>query len=192
MTLRLNGSTSGYSQIDAPAVAGDQTFTLPGTGGTLDRLNRAGNILQVVQTSTSTEVIVSTTTFTDTNLTATITPTSATSKILVMVDQQAAAVRSSSTCGLGLRLLRDSTVIHDSVSNATGPYDFFMAATGASATQLYTRASITYLDSPSTTSALTYKTQGRPQSTSTGTATFQSNGDTVDGTSYITLIEVAA
>jgi len=33
--LRLNGSTSGYSQIDAPAVAGDQTFTLPGTGGTI-------------------------------------------------------------------------------------------------------------------------------------------------------------
>ena len=46
--LQLNGSTSGYSQIAAPAVAGNQTFTLPGTGGTLDRLNRAGNVLQVV------------------------------------------------------------------------------------------------------------------------------------------------
>ena len=45
--LRLTGSTSGYSQIDAPAVAGDQTFTLPGTGGVIDRLNRAGNVLQV-------------------------------------------------------------------------------------------------------------------------------------------------
>jgi hypothetical protein len=33
--LRLNGSTSGYSQLDAPAIAGDQTFTLPGTGGTI-------------------------------------------------------------------------------------------------------------------------------------------------------------
>jgi hypothetical protein len=32
--LRLTGSTSGYSQLDAPAIAGDQTFTLPGTGGT--------------------------------------------------------------------------------------------------------------------------------------------------------------
>ena len=30
--LQLNGSTSGYSQIAAPAVAGNQTFTLPGTG----------------------------------------------------------------------------------------------------------------------------------------------------------------
>jgi len=35
MSLRLNGSTSGYSEIEAPAVAGDQTFTLPGTGGNL-------------------------------------------------------------------------------------------------------------------------------------------------------------
>lgn len=33
--VRLTGSTSGYSEIQAPAVAGDQTFTLPGTGGTL-------------------------------------------------------------------------------------------------------------------------------------------------------------
>ena len=35
MTLRLNGSTSGYSEIDAPAVAGNQTFTLPSIGGTV-------------------------------------------------------------------------------------------------------------------------------------------------------------
>jgi hypothetical protein len=30
MSLRLNGFTSGYSEIEAPAVAGDQTFTLLG------------------------------------------------------------------------------------------------------------------------------------------------------------------
>ena len=34
-SLRLNGSTSGFSEITAPDVAGDQTFTLPATGGTL-------------------------------------------------------------------------------------------------------------------------------------------------------------
>jgi hypothetical protein len=31
--IRLNGSTSGFSEITAPAVAGDQTFTLPAAGG---------------------------------------------------------------------------------------------------------------------------------------------------------------
>jgi hypothetical protein len=34
MPLRLLGSTSGYSEIEVPAVAGDQQFLLPGTGGT--------------------------------------------------------------------------------------------------------------------------------------------------------------
>ena len=39
MTLRLNGSTSGYTEIDAPAVAGSNTLVLPTGNGT------AGNIL---------------------------------------------------------------------------------------------------------------------------------------------------
>jgi len=34
MTLRLNGSTSGYTEIDAPAVAGNNTITFPTTSGT--------------------------------------------------------------------------------------------------------------------------------------------------------------
>jgi hypothetical protein len=34
MTLRLNGSTSGYTEIDAPAVAGNNTLVLPSGNGT--------------------------------------------------------------------------------------------------------------------------------------------------------------
>lgn len=34
MTLRLNGSSSGYTEIDAPAVAGSNTLVLPGGNGT--------------------------------------------------------------------------------------------------------------------------------------------------------------
>ena len=34
-TLRLRGATSGYSELQAPAVAADQTFVLPTSGGTL-------------------------------------------------------------------------------------------------------------------------------------------------------------
>ena len=33
--LRLNGATSGYSELAAPDAAGDQTFTFPAKGGTL-------------------------------------------------------------------------------------------------------------------------------------------------------------
>jgi hypothetical protein len=35
MTLRLNGSTSGYVELDAPAVAGTTAITLPATSGTV-------------------------------------------------------------------------------------------------------------------------------------------------------------
>jgi hypothetical protein len=34
MPVRLNGSTSGYTEIDAPAVAGNNTITFPTTSGT--------------------------------------------------------------------------------------------------------------------------------------------------------------
>ena len=37
MTLRLNGATSGYTEIDAPAVAGSNTLTLPGGNGSADQ-----------------------------------------------------------------------------------------------------------------------------------------------------------
>ena len=35
MALRLNGSTSGYVELDAPAVAGTTALTLPATSGAL-------------------------------------------------------------------------------------------------------------------------------------------------------------
>ena len=37
--LRLNGGISGFSEITAPDVAGDQTFTLPAVGGTLSTVD---------------------------------------------------------------------------------------------------------------------------------------------------------
>ena len=40
MTLKLNGSTSGYTAIDAPAAAGSNTLVLPTTNGS------AGQVLQ--------------------------------------------------------------------------------------------------------------------------------------------------
>jgi hypothetical protein len=41
--LRLNGATSGYSELQAPDVAGDQTFTLPSVGGELVTSTNAVN-----------------------------------------------------------------------------------------------------------------------------------------------------
>jgi len=51
MSLRLNGSTSGYSEIVAPAVAGDQTFTLPTAGGNV--LTNVSDLEAQVKTATN-------------------------------------------------------------------------------------------------------------------------------------------
>jgi hypothetical protein len=42
VTLRLNGSTSGYTQIDAPAVAGSNTLVLPTGAGSAYQVVRNG------------------------------------------------------------------------------------------------------------------------------------------------------
>jgi hypothetical protein len=42
MTLRLNGSTSGYTEIDAPAVAGSNTLVLPTGAGSAYQVIRNG------------------------------------------------------------------------------------------------------------------------------------------------------
>jgi len=47
MTLRLNGSTSGYTEIDAPAVAGSNTLVLPtgnGSSGQYLQTNGSGTL----------------------------------------------------------------------------------------------------------------------------------------------------
>ena len=153
-----------------------------------------GFIKQVVQASTSTQVSVSTTTYTDTGLTASITPSSTSSKILVIVDQQFRISRDSSAAnaGAGIKLLRGSTAIHTPVTNdQSNPLEPY----GQALFNHFTRFTLTKLDSPATTSSVTYKTQGRPHLTSSsGAVTFQTTGTNYvqDGTSYITLLEIAA
>jgi len=192
--LKLKGSTSGSVELDVPAVVGgDVSLELPG-GGTVDRLERAGNILQVVQGTTTTEVTVTTTTWTDTTLSATITPTSATSKVLIIVNQHYYATRSNFGSGVGVRILRGTTVIDTPIdSDGTRPRSVYAAATGATTFQnsgIYNRL---ILDSPSTTSSVTYKTEGRPfRADNSGLTTFQETSASTQPVSSITLMEIAA
>lgn len=186
--LKLSGDAAGRIILQGnDTITTDQTFTFPDTGGTLDRIERAGNILQVVSAETSTEVTNSLTSFEDTGLSATITPTSASSKILVMIDQQFEASRTGNASGVGLNVVRNSTTIHSAVT-AGGPCTFYVAE----ATQIYGRVQMTILDDPATVSAVTYKTQGKASfPTSSGLVNFQKNTN-IDGVSRLILMEVAA
>jgi len=123
------------------------------TAAQMNDLRGAFRILQVVYGDTNTEVSVSTNTFTDTTLSVSITPTSSSSKVLVLVDQQGVykSHLNAQNC-VDLKLLRDST-------------DLLIFAQSVLWTNDTTRqvgsVSCSYLDSPATTSATTYKTQFR-------------------------------
>jgi hypothetical protein len=153
-----------------------------------------GFIKQVVQASTSTYTSVTTTTYTDTGLSASITPSSTSSKILVIVDQQFRIGRYSvyRNAGAGIKLLRGSTAIHTPVTNdQSNPLEPY----GETLFNSFMRFTLTKLDSPATTSSVTYKTQGRPHlNTHSGAVEFQHTGSNYDqgGISYMTLLEVAA
>lgn len=186
--LVLSGNTSGAITLSAPSVAGTNTLTLPALTGTVLTNKTAGTVLQVVQATYNTQVTVSTSTYTDTGLSASITPTSTTSKILVSI-QQTCATSGGTSNGLGIKLLRNgSDIFNPSPTDATGPYIFY-----ASTSNIYSVINIQYLDSPSSTSSTTYKTQGRPYApASSQVAYFQPSGATQNGISVITLMEIMA
>ena len=90
------------------------------------------------------------------SLTASITPSSATSKVLIIFTQSMFidSGSGSNENGMTIKLLRDST---DIVTLSPEVFRIFVVASS----QLSAIQSYTYLDSPSTTSATTYKTQFR-------------------------------
>ena len=111
-----------------------------------------GKVLQVVNATYSTVALTTSSTYSDTGLTATITPTSATSKILVTVHQTGLyRGAGNSQSRIGIRLLRASTTLI-TLENHAG-------YTNTDFRQLVGGTGCTYLDSPATTSATTYKTQ---------------------------------
>jgi hypothetical protein len=122
-----------------------------------------GKVLQVVQAISTTSTSVASTSQTDTGLSGSITPSSNTSKILVMTTQAFAIGNSpdSGQFGMSTRLMRDSTQVF-TLRNANNAGS--TAAIGTSS-QLRGVVTMAYLDSPATTSAITYKTQAATNST---------------------------
>jgi len=153
-------------------------------------LSAAGNPgigSNVVSTETTTTFTTSSGTFVlVTPLTVTITPTSATSKILVIASfaMGQGNVARNSFCALA----RGSTLIAADATSGAGL--FYQNFTGSAGLAL--NYALTALDSPATTSPVTYNVMGKA-SGSSPTATFNRSGD--GGSTFggvITAIEVAA
>ena len=188
--LTTKGDLFTFSTVDARVGVGANGTVLTADSAEATGLKWAtpaggGKLKQVVSATTTTSTTIATTTFTDTTITATITPTSASSTILVLVQGQVYADRASSQCFYSARLLRDATTIHN--IEPAGSYNF-SGATNATIQNLFP---INWVDSPATTSAITYKVQGKVQSTSSGATTTWQNGGG-NATSTITLLEIGA
>ena len=186
-----NASGTGTFTLAAPNSNSDRTLTLPDNTGTI--LTNAttagfpaGSVLQVVQATYATETQVASTSFADSGLSASITPTSASSKILILVSQTANTKRATNNSIRGdVRLMRNSTEIF--VQNGVVG---IRAGTSAESDILnWGMYSGVYLDSPSTTSSVAYKTQGKVSTTSnSGLIEFQGGGTN----SSMVLLEIAA
>ena len=150
-----------------------------------------GKVLQVVQTSKTDTFTTTSLSFVDiTGFSASITPSSTSSKILVLCD-----ITFGITNAQGfIKLLRDSTDIYigDSASNRLrAKASIYLSDANVTGSRV-----INFMDSPNTTSSITYKCQIKTENASFLVAInrSQSDNDTssrVRGTSSITLMEVA-
>ena len=201
MALNITGTT-GISGVDgsvsAPALTGTDSntgITFPSadtikfsTGG-VERivinnsgisgtgiLTSGGKILQVIHAFTTTLFTTTSSTLADIGLSASITPSSSSNKVFAF-GNIGGIETSGNNYGQGA-FLRDSTTIIADLDRGIG-YT-------ADSTRQFTNAPFFILDSPSSTSSLTYKLQFRIPAGG-GTITTQTNGSR----STITLFEVA-
>jgi len=139
----------------------------------------SGAVVQVKSAVYSTATSNATSTYADTGLTLSITPTSASNKILVFIqqyqqnDNTAAAWETAAY----LRIMRDSTAIYNDNKFA------WYASVQGNMNYNQRQSTLIYLDSPATTSSVTYKTQQKIYAT---TITAQASSTP----STITLMEV--
>ena len=170
MSVIVDG-TSGVDTVQKAALVGK----LP-----------AGTVLQVVNATYSTYTSFSSATLADLGLSATITPSSSSSKILVFTNLAGGVAVTNVDAAANVKLLRGSTIIVNLEQTA--------GRMSVSSTERNWGAfgSSSYLDSPATTSATTYKIQ---VANTAGLGTIYVNNYSLtanSATCTMTLMEIAA
>jgi hypothetical protein len=135
----------------------------------------SGKVLQVIRASTTTTTSTSSTSMVDiTNLTVNITPSATSSKIYVIMNVNGIASSASALSGVSLRIYRASDVSGEAINIGFGTTD-----------ALNDSATLTALESPSSTSELTYK--GQCKNREANAVSVNNSSDT----SSITVMEIA-
>jgi len=137
-----------------------------------------GKVLQVVQGTSTTEISTSSTSYVTTNLSANITPSSSSNKIMISIAGSGREDADGNT--VQYTIFRDST----NLEGATDKGFCDLGSTGAT----YVKGAYTvfYLDSPSSTSQITYAFYMKNQNGSGGCRAMHRNS-----LSTITLMEIA-
>ena len=159
-----------------------------------------GKVLQVVSTTTDSSFSTSATSFTDiTGMSVSITPSATSSKIFISGHMQGGGNNDSRF--LGFKLLRDSTSVDEGNKGGSNGVDAFISLGGGDSTNREVtndNLSFNYLDSPSTTSAITYKLQVNPNPGASSGRTFYLNrpSNIADNTRFwtvstITVMEIS-
>lgn len=196
--LITNAIRSTSASADAITMDGSGNVTFPANAtcsGTATGFG-GGKLLQVVQTVKTDQFTSTAYAFTDvTGMSVSITPASTSNKILINFELQ---VGGSANNYASFRLLRDSTHIGVSTVTDTNWRVGTLGSLSHENSYQLENTGLTFLDSPNTTSAITYKLQvssysnrtmsiNVPTSTSTGTGSY-----TATGISTITVMEIAA
>lgn len=167
-------------------------------GGSQTALSSAnlptGSVLQTKQSvKTNTFGSSSSTNVDITGMSVSITPSSSSSKILILVNTDIVGQDSAT----GIQLLRDSTEIYKGDTNDSRERfsSIGMYSNGTSPTTYSGGSvSIVFLDSPNTTSSVTYKIQGRARSGTwyiNRSQYFEDNDNASVSASSITVMEIA-
>ena len=187
-TLKVGTITTSSGSGTITLGQSGETIAL-GSGATLG--SGMGKVLQVIQTVLTTVTSTTSTSHVDiSGLSLSITPSSTSSKIFVLVDM---ALSESTSNGLvSWNLVRNSTTL--AAGTEAG---YSTNQTGAVISELGTagngllKQSTQYLDSPSTTSATTYKIQWRTSAGSTVYLNRRATDTYMSVSSMITAMEIA-
>ena len=132
-----------------------------------------GNVLQVVTGTDSTAANITSSSFQDTGLTASITPSATSSKVLVICSMQTFVYAPGDIPYAYVKLLRDSTSLTEFQNGLKSD-----AHENDNNSYIAHAPTVSYLDSPSSTSSLTYKTQAKYAGSGAGYITTANSGQT--------------
>jgi hypothetical protein len=190
VAIQGNASGTGTLTIAAPNTNTDRTLTLPDEAGTVlttagvpASAMPAGSVIQVVSSTNNTLNTTSNTSWTATSLSLSITPTSVSSKILLL---STASVGMGTTNVANFAFARNGTILNGG-GQGWGASFLITSASGANHGYPWSE---NWLDSPATTSAITYAVYFRVDSG--GPAAFNGRGAGSSGAATLIAMEIAS